>query len=72
MELELQIVDKLIDILHRIRKEDYMANYVRTDGNYKIFKTTTGEFVVKPKDGSSVLFITRSESSAIDWCKRHG
>ena len=71
MELEIRIVDKLLNILHNTHKEDNLVNYIRMEGNYRIFKTTTGEFVVKHKDGSSVSFITKSESSEINWCGSH-
>ena len=72
LDVEAILIEILLALFERIHKEDNLVNYIRMEGNYRIFKTTTGEFVVKHKDGSSVSFITKSESSAIDWCRRHG
>lgn len=49
-----------------------MAEFVRFEGQYKIFKSRTGEYIVKRAEDNYAVFITKSEYSAIDWCKRHG
>ena len=49
-----------------------MAEFVRFEGKYKIFKSRTGEYIVKRAENNYAVFITKSEYSAIDWCKRHG
>lgn len=72
LDLELKLIDILLVLLTRIYKEDSMAEFVRFEGQYKIFKSRTGEYIVKRAEDNYVVFITKSEYSAIDWCKRHG
>ena len=49
-----------------------MAEFVRFEGKYKIFKSRTGEYIVKRAEDNYAVFITKSEYSAVDWWKRHG
>ena len=72
LDLELKLIDILLALLIRIHKEDSMAEFVRFEGKYKIFKSRTGEYIVKRAEDNYAVFITKSEYSAVDWCKRHG
>ena len=72
LDLELKLIDILLVLLTRIHKEDSMAEFVRFEGQYKIFKSRTGEYIVKRAEDNYAVFITKSEYSAVYWCKRHG
>ena len=72
LDLELKLIDIVLALLTRIHKEDSMAEFVRFEGQYKIFKYRTGKYIVKREDDNYDVFITKSEYSAVDWCKRHG
>ena len=65
-------MDILLALLTRMHKEDSMAEFVRIEGQYKIFKSRTGEYIVKRAEDNYAVFITKSEYSSSDWCKRHG
>ena len=72
LDVEAILIEILLALLARIHKEDSMAEFVRFEGKYKIFKSRTGEYIVKRAEDNYAVFITKSEYSAIDWCKRHG
>lgn len=44
--------------------------FINFEGKYKIYELTTGNYIVKDQNGKTV-YVTRSEASAKDWCKRH-
>ena len=72
LDVEAILIEILLALFERIHKEDSMAEFVRFEGKYKIFKSRTGEYIVKRAEDNYAMFITKSEYSAIDWCKRHG
>ena len=72
LDVEAILIEILLALFERIHKEDSMAEFVRFEGKYKIFKSRTGEYIVKRAEDNYAVFITKSEYSAIDWCKRHG
>ena len=47
-----------------------MPSLVRSYGKYKIWTTTLNDFVVKDEN-NKVVFTTKGEDAAIEWCKRH-
>ena len=72
LDVEAILIEILLALFERIHKEDSMAEFVRFEGKYKIFKSRTGEYIVKRAEDNYAVFITKSEYSAVDWCKRHG
>ena len=72
LDVEAILIEILLALFERIHKQDSMAEFVRFEGKYKIFKSRTGEYIVKRAEDNYAVFITKSEYSAIDWCKRHG
>ena len=50
--------------------DDSMPSLVRSYGKYKIWTTTMNDFVVKDEN-NKVVFTTKGEDAAIEWCKRH-
>lgn len=47
-----------------------MPNLVQSYGKYKIFVTTTGDYIVRSAS-NQVVYTTKGLTSAIEWCKRH-